>query len=158
MKRTTAEVIREYGPFPGADRVHGVTYDGQHVWFASGDHSTPSILRAEKRSARLRSPRMPGRRSTVGICFRSPRIASRRSIRKPAVCFPASRRRPAAIPGLHGLRERSGLADIAIERFINSIPKRGRFFAPLSPIASSPALPGPTESYGTAPGKMTRAS
>jgi glutamine cyclotransferase len=37
MKRATAEVIREYGPFPGADRVHGVTYDGQHVWFASGD-------------------------------------------------------------------------------------------------------------------------
>ncbi|MGH9679138.1 MAG: glutamine cyclotransferase, partial [Candidatus Acidiferrales bacterium] len=37
MKRTTAEVIREYGPFPGADRVHGVSYDGEHVWFASGD-------------------------------------------------------------------------------------------------------------------------
>lgn len=37
MKRTTAEVIREYGPFPHADRVHGVSYDGQHVWFASGD-------------------------------------------------------------------------------------------------------------------------
>jgi glutamine cyclotransferase len=37
MKRATAEIIREYGPFPGADRVHGVTYDGRHVWFASGD-------------------------------------------------------------------------------------------------------------------------
>jgi len=37
MKRTTAEIVREYGPFPGADRVHGVTYDGQYVWFASGD-------------------------------------------------------------------------------------------------------------------------
>jgi glutamine cyclotransferase len=37
MKRKTAEVIREYGPFPGADRVHGVTYDGEKVWFASGD-------------------------------------------------------------------------------------------------------------------------
>jgi glutamine cyclotransferase len=37
MKRSTAEVIREYGPFPGADRVNGVSYDGQHVWFASGD-------------------------------------------------------------------------------------------------------------------------
>jgi glutamine cyclotransferase len=36
MKRSTAEVVREYGPFPGADRVHGVTYDGEHVWFASG--------------------------------------------------------------------------------------------------------------------------
>jgi glutamine cyclotransferase len=37
MRPTPAEVIREYGPFPGADRVHGVTYDGQQVWFASGD-------------------------------------------------------------------------------------------------------------------------
>jgi len=37
MKRTTAEVIREHGPFPGVDRVHGVSYDGKHVWFASGD-------------------------------------------------------------------------------------------------------------------------
>ena len=24
-------------PFPDADQVHGVTFDGQHVWFASGD-------------------------------------------------------------------------------------------------------------------------
>jgi len=37
MKSSTAEVVREYGPFPGVDRVHGVTYDGAHVWFASGD-------------------------------------------------------------------------------------------------------------------------
>ena len=37
MKRTNAEIVREYGPFPGADRVHGVTYDGQQVWFASGE-------------------------------------------------------------------------------------------------------------------------
>src|ERR1700739_4696234 len=37
MKRSSAEIIREYGPFPGANRVHGVTYDGRRVWFASGD-------------------------------------------------------------------------------------------------------------------------
>src|SRR5271166_6306600 len=37
MKRSAAEILREYGPFPGVDRVNGVTYDGQHVWFASGD-------------------------------------------------------------------------------------------------------------------------
>jgi glutamine cyclotransferase len=37
MRRSRAEVVREYGPFPGADHVHGVTYDGRHVWFASGD-------------------------------------------------------------------------------------------------------------------------
>jgi glutamine cyclotransferase len=37
MKRSVAEITREYGPFPGADRVNGVTFDGQNVWFASGD-------------------------------------------------------------------------------------------------------------------------
>lgn len=37
MKRSQAQIIREYGPFPGADQVHGVTFDGQHVWFASGE-------------------------------------------------------------------------------------------------------------------------
>jgi glutamine cyclotransferase len=37
MKRSQAEILREYGPFPGADRVAGVTFDGQRVWFASGD-------------------------------------------------------------------------------------------------------------------------
>jgi glutamine cyclotransferase len=37
MKRSAAEIIREYGPFPDAESVHGVTYDGERVWFASGD-------------------------------------------------------------------------------------------------------------------------
>src|SRR3569832_711980 len=37
MKNTAADVIREYGPFPGVERVHGVTFAGQHVWFAAGD-------------------------------------------------------------------------------------------------------------------------
>jgi glutamine cyclotransferase len=31
-----AEVVREYGPFPGAERVHGVTHDGRNVWAATG--------------------------------------------------------------------------------------------------------------------------
>jgi len=37
MKKSAAEIVREYGPFPNADRVHGVTYDGECIWFASGD-------------------------------------------------------------------------------------------------------------------------
>jgi glutamine cyclotransferase len=37
MHRNHAEILREYGPFPGVDRVHGVTCDGRHVWFAAGD-------------------------------------------------------------------------------------------------------------------------
>jgi glutamine cyclotransferase len=37
MKKQTAEIMREYGPFPGVEKVAGVTYDGRQVWFASGD-------------------------------------------------------------------------------------------------------------------------
>src|SRR6202167_5173885 len=37
MSRSTAEILREYGPFPGADKVAGGTYDGHNVWFAAGD-------------------------------------------------------------------------------------------------------------------------
>jgi glutamine cyclotransferase len=37
MKHTAAEILREYGPFPEVDAVHGVSFDGQRVWFASGD-------------------------------------------------------------------------------------------------------------------------
>jgi outer membrane protein assembly factor BamB len=47
-----AQLIREYGPFPGVEGVHGVTFDGQQVWFASGDQlnaldpATGRILRS----------------------------------------------------------------------------------------------------------------
>jgi glutamine cyclotransferase len=37
MKTSQAQIIREYGPFPEAERVNGVSFDGKHVWFASGD-------------------------------------------------------------------------------------------------------------------------
>ena len=31
-----AEIVREYGPFNGAERIHGVTHDGRRVWAATG--------------------------------------------------------------------------------------------------------------------------
>jgi len=37
MKTATAEILREYGPYPGVDNVGGVTFDGRNVWFAAGD-------------------------------------------------------------------------------------------------------------------------
>ena len=36
-KTKQAEILREYGPFPGVDQVHGVTFDGARVWFARGE-------------------------------------------------------------------------------------------------------------------------
>jgi glutamine cyclotransferase len=32
----SAEIVREYGPFAGADAIHGITYDGRRVWAATG--------------------------------------------------------------------------------------------------------------------------
>lgn len=52
MKRSIAEIIGEYGPLAGIEGVHGVTYDGQHVWFASGgalnalDPSSGKVVRS----------------------------------------------------------------------------------------------------------------
>ncbi|MHA6297515.1 NHL repeat-containing protein [Devosia sp. CAU 1758] len=37
MKTAPAEIITEYGPYPGVSDIHGVTYDGSNVWFASGE-------------------------------------------------------------------------------------------------------------------------
>lgn len=44
-----AEIVREYGPFPGATHIHGVTYDGQHVWVATGAR----LLSIEPASGRI---------------------------------------------------------------------------------------------------------
>src|SRR5262245_35810190 len=37
MKRSKATVVREYGPFPGVKDIPGVTWDGQRVWYATGE-------------------------------------------------------------------------------------------------------------------------
>src|SRR6185436_20454246 len=37
MDGQAAEIVREYGPFPGAQNIGGVTFDGTHVWFAAGE-------------------------------------------------------------------------------------------------------------------------
>ena len=52
MKKEAAEIIREYGPFPGVERVNGVSYDGKQVWFGAGpdikavDPSSGTITRS----------------------------------------------------------------------------------------------------------------
>ena len=37
MRKTSAEIVREYGPFEGVQNVGGVTFDGRHVWYAAGE-------------------------------------------------------------------------------------------------------------------------
>jgi hypothetical protein len=35
-KVSPADVVRDYGPFPGSDCINGVSFDGQNVWAATG--------------------------------------------------------------------------------------------------------------------------
>jgi glutamine cyclotransferase len=44
-----AEIVREYGPFPGADKIGGVTHDGRRVWAATG----PRLLAFDPESGQL---------------------------------------------------------------------------------------------------------
>lgn len=37
MKKPDAEILNEYGPFAGVESIGGVSFDGQYIWFASGE-------------------------------------------------------------------------------------------------------------------------
>src|SRR5688572_20595582 len=56
-RTSTAEIVREYGPFPGADNVGGITHDGEHVWAAVGakliaiDPKSGTVTRSLPRAA-----------------------------------------------------------------------------------------------------------
>ena len=127
MKTSAAEILREYGPFPGIDRVHGVTFDGQHVWFASGDKLNaldPEIGKT------MRSINVAAHAGTAFDGKHLFQIAEDR-IQK---IDPKTGRVLATIPapggvvtpGSRGPKERSGWASIATARSIKSIPKQGR--------------------------------
>jgi hypothetical protein len=147
MKRSKAEILREYGPFPGVDRVNGVTYDGQHVWFASGDKLNAFDPASGKT---VRSIDVAAHAGTAFDGEHLFQIAEDR-IQK---IDPKTGR---VLRGSRGPKAPSGWGNIGAGRSIKSIPKQGRSFAPSIPTASSPELPGSTESSGTAPGKATKA-
>jgi glutamine cyclotransferase len=61
-KPRQAEIIREYGPYPGMDQIHGVTFDGAQVWFARGE----SIVALDPKSgAVVRELPVPGDAGTA---------------------------------------------------------------------------------------------
>ena len=44
-----AEIVREYGPYPGTGKVHGVSYDGKQLWAATG----PQLMAIDPRSGEV---------------------------------------------------------------------------------------------------------
>jgi glutamine cyclotransferase len=60
MRHSKADIIREYGPFPDASQVHGVGFDGQQVWFASGEHITSLDPASGKTGRSISAPAQAG--------------------------------------------------------------------------------------------------
>jgi outer membrane protein assembly factor BamB len=48
-----AEVLQEYGPFAEVEQVHGVTFDGERAWLATGTHLQALDPGSGKLGARL---------------------------------------------------------------------------------------------------------
>ncbi len=158
MKHSAAEILREYGPFPGADQIHGLTFDGRHVWFASGDKLNALDPESGKT---LRSIDVAAHAGTAFDGQHLFQIAEDR-IQK---IDPKTGRVLGTIPapgggGDSGLAWAEGTLWVGQHRGrrIHQIdPETGRFFAPSSRTGSSPASPGSTAISGTARGKATRA-
>ena len=135
MNRSAVEIIREYGPFPGVDHVHGVTFDGQHVWFASGD----KLNAFDPASGQtLRSIEVAAH---AGTAFDGRHLfqLAEDLIQK---IDPKTGRVPGArrwrwLGGSRGPKRRSGWGGIGPGRSIKSIPKQGRLCAPSRPTAAS---------------------
>ena len=158
MSRSNAEIVREYGPFPGAERVHGVTYDGQHVWFASGDRLNAFDPSSGKMQRSIDVAAHAGTAFDGKHLFQIAENRIQKLIRGLAVCSPRSQRPATAVTqGSRGRKGRFGSDSTGRGKSIRLIPTQGRFFAPSSPIALSPGLPGSMESCGTPPGKVKRA-
>ena len=119
MKQAAAEILREYGPFPGVEHVHGVSFDGQHVWFASGarlnafDPANGMTVRSIDVAAH------------AGTAFDGQHLFNIAEDRIQKI-DPATGRVLATIPapggggdwGAHGLKGRSGWVSIGIGRSI----------------------------------------
>jgi len=67
----TAEIVREYGPFPGADKIAGITHDGSRVWAAAGakliafDPESGQVARTLERAVVVLAPPIDGDQASL---------------------------------------------------------------------------------------------
>jgi hypothetical protein len=141
MHQSAAEIVREYGPFPGIDQRAWRIYDGRHVWFATGDKlnaldpSSGAIVRSIDVAAHagngVRRPHL----------FQIAEDRIQKIDPKTGRCWPRSRRPARRRLGSRvGRRDRSGSASIATGRSTRSIRRPDRYCARSSPSASSPGV------------------
>ena len=158
MKRSAAEILEEYGPFAGAERVNGVTYDGQNVWFAAGN----KLVAFEPTNGKMK--RTIDVAAHAGTAFDGRHLFQIAEDRIQKI-DPDTGRVLGSIPAPGGGGD-SGLAwaegtlwvgKAERAKSIKSILRPGRSSAQSTPTGSSRGSLGSRASSGTAPGKATKA-
>jgi len=158
MSKSPAEIVREYGPFSGADHVHGVTYDGQNVWFAAGD----KLIAFDPASGKtLRSIDVAAH---AGTAFDGEHLFQLAEDRIQKI-DPKTGRVLATIPapgrgGDSGLTWAEGTLWVGQyrDRKIHQVdPQTGAILRTIESNRFVTGVPGWTESSGTAPGKVKTA-
>jgi hypothetical protein len=135
-----AEILREYGPYPGVSHIHGVTFDGARVWVATG----PKLIAFDPESGQL--VRTLDRAGDAGTAFDGKHLYQIAEARIDKI-DPATGDVVASIPAPgHGATRASpgpraacGWGSTAIARSTRSIPRPAPSCAPSSATASSPA-------------------
>jgi hypothetical protein len=157
MKRTAANIVREYGPFPDVTDVHGVSYDGANVWIATGE----TLNAVDPDSGKMvRAIKVPAHAGTAFDGQHLFQIAGDRIQKVDPQTGDVVATVPTPDGGASGMAWAEGTLWVAQyrDRKIHQVRKPARFFAPSSRTASSPASPGSVTNSGTAPGKPTKAN
>jgi hypothetical protein len=123
-----AEIVREYGPFAGAERIHGVTHDGHHVWAAAG----AKLIAFDPESGAV--ARTLERAGDAGTAFDGTHLYQIAEARIDKI-DPKTGSVLKSIPA-PGQGRDSGLASIATARSMRSIPTRARSCARSNRTAS----------------------
>ena len=130
MKSAPAQIVREYGPFPGVTDVHGVSHDGRRVWFATGD----SLQSMDPASGKIVSIiKMTARAGTAYDGRHLYQLAGpsiQKVDRAAARSWPRCQRPPRAARAWPGPRARCGWRITASARSTRSTRPRARSCAP----------------------------
>jgi hypothetical protein len=130
-KAAPAEIVREYGPFAGAETIAGVSHDGRHVWAATG----PRLIAFDPASGDL--TRTLDCAGDAGTAFDGTHLYQIAEARIDKI-DPASGA-VVATRAWRGPRAACGSGSTATAGSTRSTPRRATSAAPSNRTASSPA-------------------
>ena len=159
MKRTAANIVREYGPFPDVTSVHGVSYDGANIWIATGNTLNAIDPASGKTVRTLNVPAHAGTAYDGQHLFQ---ISGDRIQKVDPNTGDVIASIPTPDGGASGMAWAEGSLWVGQHRSRRNSSSRSGVRRDLAHhrvrTASSPVSPGSVTNSGTAPGKLIKAN